>query len=111
VVTATTVSTFTAAFAKAHASTGYPIATMSGLARLRMLLWDADKAWQECTSASTSALNGLKSVDKGDAVWFEGFSMSRAKRDYYLGIASQISSLTRIRSNWPSSSRCNRIEC
>lgn len=109
VVTATTVSTFTATFAKAHAATGYPIATMSGLARLRLLLWDADRAWRECTSSSTSAANGIKSVDKGDVVWFDGFSTSRAKRDYYLGVAAQLSSLTRIRSNWPSSGRCTQI--
>jgi hypothetical protein len=48
-VKAVTASTFVAAFKKAHAASGYPIATDSGVARLRLLLNDADKAFATMT--------------------------------------------------------------
>lgn len=99
-VVAKAVATFTARFAKAHATTGYPIATMSGLARLRMLLWDADKAWRSCTDSSVSANAGLQSVDKNDVVWFAGFRVLRDKITHWQSIVGQISGLTRIRPNW-----------
>lgn len=100
VVKAVTVSTFTAKFAKAHAATGYPISTMCGLARLRMLLWEADKAWRAITDESAGVSAGLKSVDKGDAVWFEGFRVLKDKYSHYMAIVSQLSHLTRIEPNW-----------
>lgn len=104
-VSASTVSTFTASFAKDHATTGYPIATMSGLARLRLLLWDADKAWREISDPATSSSAGLQSVDKGDVVWFSGFRVLSDKLSHYMAIANQISHLTRIQVNWKDTGR------
>ena len=110
-VQAVTVSTFTALFAKSHSVSGYPISTMCGLARLRMLLWAADSAWLACTDTSVSSSAGLKSVDKGDVVWFEGFQVLRDKISHYLSISNQLSSLTRIQCNWPNpSQRVTRLE-
>lgn len=107
-VQAAAISTFTATFANAHPTTGYPIATMSGLARFRLLLWDADKAWRACTDGSVGVSAGLKSVDKGDVVWFEGFRVLRDKLTHYMAIANQLSHLTRIELNWVDQSRRGR---
>ena len=95
-VQAVTGSTFTARFAKAHASTGYPVATMSGLARLRMLIGFADAAWQSMTSSDVGSVAGLKSVDKGDVVWFEGYRVLRDRLGHYQAIIGSIASLIRV---------------
>lgn len=100
VVQAYTVSNFVAKFAKAHSASGYPIATMSGLARLRLMLWDADAAWRAMTDSSVGANAGLQSVDKGDVVWFSGFRVLRDKLAHWKSIVGALSSLTRIGSNW-----------
>ncbi len=73
-VRSVTVSTFTAKFAKAHPSSGYPVALMGGHARLRLLLNQAETAWQAIQDASVGATAGLKQVDKGDVEWFQGFA-------------------------------------
>lgn len=95
-VKAVTGSTFTAYFAKAHSTAGYPIATMSGLARLRMLLHDADLAWRGMTDISVGATSGLKSVDKEDVVWFEGRRVLGERASHYRAISCSISSLVRV---------------
>jgi len=99
VVSAAAATTFTAYFTKAHAATGYPITTMCGLARLRLLLWQADAAWQVIQSQSVAGTSGLKSVDKGDVVWKDGGSTNGAlqgRMTHYKTIVQSISSLVRV---------------
>lgn len=95
-VKAVTASTFTAYFSKAHTAGGYPIATMSGIARLRMLLHDADIALAGITDISVAATAGLKSVDKEDVVWFEGRRVLGERVSHYRSIVATISSLVRV---------------
>jgi len=89
---------FTATFAKAHPATGYPIALMGGLARLRLMLSQADAAWQAWQDLSIAALGGLKSVDKGDVVWQD--NQKNAALDgrlrHYREIVKSLSSLVRV---------------
>jgi hypothetical protein len=99
-VRAVTVSTFSAKFAKAHPSTGYPISTLSGQSRLRILLAQADTAWQAANGASLGAAAGLKSVDKGDVEWFEGFQVLKDRISHYKSIVMSISSLVRVLPRW-----------
>jgi hypothetical protein len=97
VVKAVTQTTFTARFAKAHAMGGYPIALLGGKARLRLLLHDADKAWQAMTSQDVGDTAGVRQVDKGDVVMFDGNSVMRGRLRHYLSIVDQIARLVRIR--------------
>jgi hypothetical protein len=98
VVKATTISTFTAYFAKAH--TAYPISTMCGKARLRMMLHDADTAWRALGAVSVGASGGLKSVDKGDVVWQDASGSSNqavaGRMAHYGAICRSISALVRV---------------
>jgi len=100
VVSAVSATTFTAYFSKAHAATGYPITTMCGLARLRMLLWQADTAWQAIQAQSVASTSGLKSVDKGDIVWKDDVGGANAalqgRKSHYRTIVQSISSLVRV---------------
>lgn len=100
VVKAVTATTFTAYCVKAHAATGYPIATMSGKARLRILLHEADLAWRAMTDIGVAKTAGLKSVDKEDVVWFEGRRVSRERFDHYRSVSCSISSLVRVPSRY-----------
>lgn len=93
VVTATT---FTAHFVKAHASSGYPIATMSGLARLRLLLHDAECAHRALTDIGIADTAGLKSVDKQDVVFQDGGSVRRERLAHYHMIQAALSALVRV---------------
>lgn len=95
-VQAVTGSTFTARFAKAHAATGYPIATESGLARLRLLLWDADRAYREMFSIDTAATSGIKEIDKKDVVFFGGSAVFKGRLEHYKGIVAAIASLVQV---------------
>lgn len=99
-VKAADATTFSAYFANTHAATGYPIATMSGKARLRLLLREADKAWQSMTDAGVSKTAGIKSVDKNDVVWFEGRRVSKERFLHYRAISASISSLVRVPSRY-----------
>lgn len=94
-VKAVTSTTFTAYFAKAHTS-GYPISTMCGLARLRMLLHDADQAHRGLTDISIADSTGLKSVDKQDVVFQDGTSVQVGRLRHYQRIQGSISSLVRV---------------
>lgn len=89
-------STFVAAFLKAHAATGYPIATNSGLARLRMLLHDANKAFASMTGATVTSSAGLKSVGRGAVEWYGQGAVFEAVKQQYLGIVEQISALVQV---------------
>ncbi len=95
-VRSVTVSTFSAKFTKAHPSSGYPVALMGGHARLRMMLNQADQAWQAMQDASIGATAGLKSVDKSDVVWQDNFQVLKDRERHYQAIVSQIASLVRI---------------
>jgi hypothetical protein len=96
VVKAVTGSTFTAHFAKAHSS--YPIATMSGLARLRLLLWEADKAWRALSDSAVGSTAGIKKVDEVE--FFQGMFVLKGKLDHYRAIVSQIASLVQVPPQW-----------
>jgi hypothetical protein len=99
IVKAVTATTFTASFAKSHASSGYPVATMSGTARLRLLLWDADVAWRALSSPGLSATLGLKSVDE---VHFfgNGSATLTSKTTHYNTICQAIASLVQVAPRW-----------
>lgn len=98
VVKSTTLTTFTARFAKAHAGT-YPIAVESGLTRLRSLLADADAAFKALTSSDTGATSGLKRVDELE--WYGNTKTGtngvlEGKLNHYKAIVARISALVRV---------------
>ena len=119
-VTAVTGSTFTAYFAKAHAATGYPIATMSGKARLRLLLHDANVAWRAFQDAAVGGTAGIKSLDKGDVVFQDtggerGSSSSgvlKQRLAHYRAVVKALSQLVRVPAapGWPTGGGCARLE-
>lgn len=94
-VRSVTLTTFSARFSKTHA-TGYPVAVLGGQARLRLLLNQADAAWQAMQDPSVGSTAGLKQVDKGDVEWFQGFQVLKDRLSHYRAIVSQISSLVRV---------------
>jgi len=98
-VKAVAAATLTAYFTKAHTGT-YPVATMSGLARLRLMLHDADLAWRAMTDGSVGVIAGLKSVDKGDVEWFQGTPVLAGKLAHYKAIVSAIASLVQVPPQW-----------
>ena len=89
-------STFTAKFANAHPSSGYPVAVMSGEARLRYLLAKADAAFERLTSASVTKTAGLKQLGKGGIEWFPGGAVLEDVKRHYKAICDQIGSLVRV---------------
>ena len=93
-------TTFTAAFTKAHSTSGYPIATMSGVARLRLLLQNADIAWQKVQDKSITSTAGLKQLGKGEIEWFGNNTVLRETLDHYRGIVRSISDLVRVQPRW-----------
>jgi hypothetical protein len=95
--------TLTAKFAIAHSASGYPVATMSGKARLRMLLHDADVAYRALTGQSVGSVAGLKSVDKEDVVWQDGAggNVLDGRLDHYKMIQAKIADLVQV---WPRTS-------
>jgi len=109
-VKAVTASTFVAKFAKAHAATGYPIATSSGLSRLRLLLHDANKAYASMTGSTITQSAGLKSVGRGAVEWFGSSSVYEATRTQYMGILNQIANLVRVPVNGSDGERVTRME-
>ncbi len=110
-VKAVAATTFTAYFTKAHATSGYPIASLMGLGRLRVLLHQADLAWQAMTEQTVGAAAGLKSVDKGDVEWFQGASVLTGRLQHYKSIVLSISSLVRVPPLWHQShGRSIRLE-
>jgi hypothetical protein len=94
-VRSVTPTTFTARFAKPH-PIGTPIAVLGGLQRLRLLLHTADQAWQAMQDQSIGSTAGLRQVDRGDVVWFEGFHVLKDRLAHYRSIVAQLSSLVRV---------------
>jgi hypothetical protein len=90
-----TATTFSATFKLAHAG-GYPIAVESGVARLRLLLHSAGKAWDKLKSSSITQSAGLKGLGKGQIEWFQGGQVLRDTANHYRAIVAEISSLVRV---------------
>lgn len=96
VVKAVTATTFTAKFTIAHTAAGYPIAIYSGLARLRYLLHQANKAFVTLTGTTITKSAGLKSVGRGAVEWYGGGAQYQQIVQHYRGIVAQLSSLVRV---------------
>lgn len=96
VVKATGTLTFAAAFAKDH-SGSYPVSTLSGEQRLRMLLNDADKAWQKAQSSAITKTAGLKQLDRGAIEWFHAGAVLHDTMSHYRSIVQSISDLVRVK--------------
>lgn len=109
-VKAITGSTFVAAFKKAHAATGYPISTDCGVARLRMLLHDADKAYATLTGSTITSSAGLKSVGRGAVEWFGAGAVLSSVLDHYRAIQEQIANLVRVPMQDNGDGRTTRME-
>lgn len=111
VVKAVTGSTFSAAFVNAHTSTGYPVAVFSAVARLRMLLHSADRAWAGVQGTDVGADAGIKKVDETEfyqggkgGVVLEGLTRQ------YETIVASISSLVRVPVANGGGGRCTQLE-
>lgn len=102
-VRSVTVTAFSARFAKAH-NGSWPVALLGGQARLRLLLGQADTAWQAMQDPSVGSTAGLKQVDKGDVEWFQGFQVLKDRLSHYRAIVAQISSLVRVPPAWDGAS-------
>lgn len=98
-VKSVTSTTFTARFSKARTGS-FPVALLGGQARLRLLLGQADTAWQAMQDPSIGSTAGLKQVDKGDVEWFQGFQVLKDRLSHYRAIVGQISSLVRVQPAW-----------
>jgi hypothetical protein len=96
VVKSVTASTFTAKFTLAHASSGYPVAIYSGLARLRFLLHQANKAFTTLTGTEVTNAAGLKSVGRGAVEWYGNNAKLEALQQHYRNVVMQLSSLVRV---------------
>lgn len=101
--------TFTATFAKTHTQP-YPVAVNSGEARLRLLLWQADKAWQTMQSSSITQSAGLKQLGQGEIEWFPDGSILSDTKSHYMAIVSSIAQLVRVDSAWPKAKRGGALE-
>lgn len=88
-------STLTAYFANAHTAS-YPVALLSGTARLRLLIHAADRAWQAAMSGKILSTAGIKQVDKGDVEWFGPGAVRIETAHAYRDIVASISSLVRV---------------
>lgn len=102
-------STVTARFEKAH-SAGFPVAVMSGEARLRMLLWDADIAWKKAQNAAITKTAGLKQLGQGEIEWFGGGAVLADTLTHYRSIVKSISDLVRVAPSSSSATSSSRIE-
>lgn len=101
-VKAVAATTFTARFSLSHSTDGYPIAVESGVARLRMLLHQADRAHAAMLSPQVAAVGGIKSVDRGEVEWFGPTAVLRSYFAQYQAIVAAISSLVRVEPVGPS---------
>jgi hypothetical protein len=98
-VKSVTGSTFSASFVSAHPASGYPVALFSGVARCRMLLDRADRAWtamQDVGDIASTA--GLKKVDEIE--WYGsgtgGNQVLSGREQLYNAIVANLSSLVRV---------------
>lgn len=98
-VQAVTPTTFTARFARAHAATGYPIATYRGLARVRWLLWQAEKAHQ--AMQSQDLVGAAAGVEKADEVtFFQGGWVLKDRLSHYKVIVTMLANVVQIPPAW-----------
>ena len=88
-------STFTASFAKAHTGT-FPIQLECGVARLRQLLWSADKAFQAMQASTVTETAGIKQLGQGEIEWFDGTAVLEGKARHYQTIVEELAKLVMI---------------
>lgn len=94
-VRATTPTTFSARFAKAHAAP-YMIAVESGLTRARSLMRKAFVTLEQLTGTKILSSAGLKMVGQGEVEWFGPTAVLMATNAQLMAIRQQLSSLVRI---------------
>lgn len=96
-VKAVTSTTFTARFAKAHASSGYPVAVMCGKQRVRFLLAQADRLWAKSQGSDITQTAGLKQLGQGEIEWVNGASgVIDDVGSQYAAIVAELSSVCRV---------------
>lgn len=88
-------STVTAKFALTHAQP-FPVAILSGVMRLRLLLFAADRAWRKEHSSSITAAAGIKQLGKGEIEYFPGGMLLADVSGQYMTIQERISSLVQV---------------
>lgn len=110
VVRATTLTTFTATFAKAHTGP-FPIATLSGVSRVRSLLHRINATFESYTGTAVTQAAGLKMVGQGEVEWFGAGATLDTMGSHLLALRRELSSLIRIPLRWDvESGRVNQIE-
>jgi hypothetical protein len=87
-------SAFTAQFAADHTAP-FPVAVMSGEARLRLLLHRADATWRATQAADIGASAGLKRIE-GDVEWFPGGNTLQGRQKAYRAVVGELSRLVRV---------------
>lgn len=96
-VKAVTSTTFTARFAKAHASSGYPVAVMCGKQRVRYLIAQADRLWSKSQGSDITQTAGLKQLGQGEIEWVNGASGVIADvGSQYSAIVAELASVCRV---------------
>lgn len=98
-VRSVTATTFTAAFVNAHPATGYLVALMCGKARLRYLMWVADRMWAKLQSTEIGGTLGIKQLGRGEIEWFSPNAVYQGQLSQYLGAVGEISLITRVPMN------------
>lgn len=92
-------SAFSARFAKAH-PVGTPVQVESGVARCRLLLHAANRAWEKLQASSITQSAGIKQLGKGQIEWFGGGTVLAETANHFLAITDQLSHLVRVKSLW-----------
>ncbi len=102
---------FVARFAKAHDLLGYPVLVMSGKARLRFLLGEANRAFSKAFGSSITQTAGLKQLGQGEIEWLAGGrGVINDVLFQYAKIMEQISELVRVSPNLMASRRGSSLE-
>jgi hypothetical protein len=94
VVRSTSGSAFTATFAADHAAP-FPVAVMSGEARLRLLLHRADATWQAMQAGDISDTAGIKRIE-GDLEYFANAELLKVRQKSYRRVVEELSRLVRV---------------
>lgn len=96
-VKAVTSTTFTARFAKAHTSAGYPVEVASGKSRVRMLLSQADRLWARLQASDITQTAGLESLGNGEIKWVAGAAgVLQDIAGQYARVVNAISEICRV---------------
>lgn len=98
-VRAVTATTFTAKFTKDHPA-NCPVQVESGVARLRALLWSANKAYETLQSSGITQTAGIKQLGQGEIEWFPGGQVLADTVSHYKHIVSMISAIVRVEPAW-----------